>query len=277
MRAFIAGVFAAALALGPGATVAAEKPPPITLEAINAGMVAAPTVVSQAGLDCQVSDARLLGADRKTKGLFYELACKGAEGFIVGLPAKDSKFPLVVYTCLEAALAKNVVKAGDACRLPENADPKAGIAPLVAQNQPSCHMTDARAIGHTDTATALEVACAGGAGYTVKAAYPLSTSKPATFSPCAGLQPGMTLQCVLTDAAATNAYVASLVARSGKPCQMRDHRYVGVGSSDGDSYYEVACQGGGGFILDVDAGGNVYPTPCDQADYIGGGCKLSKR
>jgi len=276
MRAVIAVLFAALLAsaLSPAIGAAADKLPPITEDALVAGMEAAPGLVSQAGLDCQLSDSRKIGEDEKTGSIFYELACKDAEGFIVSQPAKGSKFAMVIYTCLEAANARKVVKNGDACRLPENADPKAGIAPLIAERHPGCRMTGARGVGHTDTSTALEVACEGGAGYIVQASFPLSNAKPAVFKPCAGIQPGMTLQCTLTDPAAADAYLASLLAKAGRPCAVRAHRYVGFGADD-DDYYEVACAGGGGFMLDVDAAGDVYPTPCAAADYIGGGCKLT--
>lgn len=277
MRAVIVALIAAlAPCPVPATAAAAGKPlPPITEDELVAGMEAAPGVVSQAGLDCQVADSRKIGEDEKTKSLFYELACKGAEGFIVGMPAKGSKFPMVVYSCLEAATSKTAVKNGATCRLPENADPKAGIAPLVANDHPGCVVTDARAIGHTDTATALEVACQGGAGYVVQASFPLSIVKPAKFTPCAGLRPDMHMQCALTDASAANTYIASLPAKAGKSCAVTSHRYVGFGD-DGDDYFEVACAAGDGFMLDVDAAGHVYPTPCAQADYIGGGCKLTK-
>jgi hypothetical protein len=274
MRAFIAGLFVVLIA---GGAIAApvEKLAPVTLDDINAGMGAAPNLVSQGGLDCQVSNARKIGVDDKTQSTFYELACKGAEGFVFGEPAKKSKYPMVIYSCLEAATSKSAIKFGATCRLPENADPKAGIAALIASGHPGCAMTDARGVGHTDASTVLEVACQGGAGYVVEASYPLSPAKPAKFTPCAGIRPDMHTQCALTDAAAATAWVTSLPARAGKSCTVTNHRYVGFGA-DGDDYYEVACTGGGGFMLDVDAAGDVYPTPCPQADYLGGGCKLTK-
>ncbi|HEY1425382.1 MAG TPA: hypothetical protein VGF50_01805 [Caulobacteraceae bacterium] len=286
MKLVAAVLFTALLALPSGA--AADRPAPapklpeITVDDTMAGMQVAPDLVREAALDCRVSDARRIGYDERTGGAFYELACRGGEGFIVAAPKPDPKQPpqpLRVYSCLEATSAKQAIANGAGCRLAENADPKAGIAALVAAVHPGCRMTDARAIGHTDAATMLEVACAGGGGFIVQASYPLSGERAATFTPCAGYQPGMTLQCVLTPASAADAYLAGLVAKAGKPCQLKTHRYVGLGvglSDTGDAYFEVACQGGTGFMLDVDAAGNVYPTPCDQAGYMAGGCKLTK-
>lgn len=282
----VATLFAALLALPTAAGADTRAPPPklpeITVDDMMAGMQAAPELVREARLDCHVSDARWIGYDDRTGGAFYELACRGGEGFIVATPKPDPKKPpqlIRVYSCLEAAGAKKAIANGAGCRLPGNADPKAGIAALVASDHPGCKMTDARAIGHTDASTMLEVACEGGAGFIVQASYPLSGDEPAVFTPCAGYQPGMTLQCALTGAAATDAWIASLVAKTGKRCQLKGHRYVGLGiglSDKGDAYFEVACQGGAGFMLDVDAAGNVYPTPCADAGYMAGGCKLTK-
>jgi len=268
-----------ALSLLPATATSADKPPPITLDAINAGLAAAPGLISQSGIDCPVSDARQIGVDEKTQSTFYELACTGAEGLVIGQPAKGSKFAIVIYSCLEAATSKDAAKDGAICRLPENDDPKAGVAPLVAEYEPSCQMTNARGIGHSDTATALEVACQGGAGYVVQASYPFSDAKPATFSPCAGVQPDMNLQCTLTDAAATKAYLSSLVVKAGRSCDLKAYRFVGFGfgiNDNGDEYFEVACAAGEGFMLDVVPASDVYPTPCNTADNIAGGCKLTK-
>jgi hypothetical protein len=280
MRRFIIGLLAALMAASilPAAAFAADAPAktaPVKVdpEAKTKGMAAAPGIITSAGLDCQLADARLIGTsnDPKTKisQNYYELACKGAEGFVVSVPVKAGTGDTLAYTCLEVALAK-----GATCVLPENADPKAGIAALVSQDQPNCQMTNARGLGHNATVTVLEVACQGGAGYIVDASYPLSLSKPATFNPCAGITAGMSIQCTLTDAATTNAYIAALVAKMGKPCDMKDHRYVGA-DSKGVAYFEVACQDGKGYMMEVAANGGVAPIDCAVADGIGGGCTLT--
>jgi len=135
-------------------------------------------------------------------------------------------------------------------------------------------MTGARGLGHNADVTVLEVACQGGAGYIVDASYPLSLNKPATFNPCAGITPGMSIQCTLTDAATTKAYVASLAAKMGKPCDVKDDRYVGA-DSKGTAYYEVACNDGKGYMMEVATSGTVSPIDCAVADNVGGGCTLT--
>jgi hypothetical protein len=279
MRRLIIGLFAALIAatILPAAAFAAAaapaKPAPIDPQAKAKGMAAAPGLITSVGLDCQLADARLIGTstDPKTKVSqnYYEIACTNAEGFVIATPVKAGTGDTLAYTCLEVAAAK-----GATCILPANADPKAGIAALVAQHQPGCQMTAARGLGHNATVTVLEVACQGGAGYIVDGSYPLSASKPATFNPCAGITPGMSIQCTLTDAATTNAYVASLVAKMGKPCDMKDHRYVGA-DAKGIAYFEVACQDGKGYMMEVNLTGAVAPIDCVVADNIGGGCTLT--
>ena len=278
MRSLIVGLFAALLAVAvlPVAAFAADapaKPAKIDPDKIKAGMAAAPDVITGAALDCKLANARLLGksVDAKTKAEsnYYELACANAEGFVVGAPVKAGTAPFLIYTCLEAATNKSAT-----CSLPENADPKAGLAPLVAQDEPGCQLTNARALGHNDTVTVLEIACQSGAGYIIDASYPFSAAKPATFNPCAGIPPGGTMQCALTDATAATTYFTGLVGKMGKPCDMKDHRYVGA-DAKGTAYFEVACNDGKGYILEVANTGGVTPIDCIVADNIGGGCTLT--
>jgi hypothetical protein len=277
MRSIVVGLVAAlfAVAVLPAAALAADKPAAVKIdpEAIKKGKEAAATVISTAGLDCQMIDARFLGTsvDPKTKisSNFYELACKDSEGFIVSAPVKAGAGATQAFTCLEVANAK-----GATCALPENSDPKAGLATLVAQREPACQMTAARGLGHNDTVSVFEIACQGGAGFIIDSGYPYSAAKPATFNPCAGITPGMSIQCGLTDAAATNAYFASLVAKMGKPCDLKDRRYVGA-DSKGEAFFEVACNDGKGYMLDVTTAGAVTPIDCVAADNIGGGCTLT--
>jgi len=278
MRSLIVGLFAALLAVAvlPAAAFAADasaKPAKLDPDAIKKGMAAAPDVITGAALDCKLANARLLGksVDPKTKAesTYYELACANAEGFVVGAPSKAGTAPYLVYTCLEAASNKSAT-----CVLPENADPKAGLAPLVAQDEPACQMTNVRALGHNDTLTVLEIACQNGAGYVIDASYPFSAAKPATFNPCAGIAPGGPMSCTLTDATAATTYFTGLVGKMGKPCDMKDHRYVGA-DSKGNAYFEVACNDGKGYIMEVANTGGVTPIDCTVADNIGGGCTLT--
>lgn len=282
MRSILIGLFAAFMAatLLPTATaMAAAKPPtpPVDPNSIKQGMAAAPGVIQQSGIDCNLANARLLGksVDAKTKlaSSYYELACTDQEGFIVAVPEKPGP-PILIFTCLEAA---NTPTSGAQCVLPQNADPKHGLAALVAKNKPTCQMTNARAIGQTGdrSATFFEVACQGGPGYSIQTSFPVSAAKPAVFQPCFAISPSSATKCTLTDDATSTAYINAVITKMGKPCVVKDHRYVGA-TSDGTDFFEVACQDGKGYMVEQVANGDVKPAiDCTVADNIGGGCTLT--
>jgi hypothetical protein len=276
MRPIVVGLIAAVIAaILPAASFAAAKPP-LDPDAVKKGMAAAPGVITQAGLDCNLANARMLGkaTDTKTKvsSSYYELACKDQEGFIVAVP--DQGGQPQIFTCLEVA---NTPTSGAQCILPENADPKSGLHALVAKNKPNCVITNARAIGQTQdrTTTVFEVACQGGPGYIIDASFPESASKPATFAPCFALPPDSAMKCALTDDATSAAYINGMVAKMGKPCDVKARRFVGS-ASDGASFFEVSCQDGKGYMIEQATNGDIKPAiDCAAADNIGGGCTLT--
>ncbi len=105
MRPFAIGL-AAALALGalvPAAVISAPKEsktkPAVDAKAREAGMKDAPALVQAVNSGCTVTDARLIGADKKTETSYYEVACQDSIGFAV-LAKKDAAPQLC--TCLES-------------------------------------------------------------------------------------------------------------------------------------------------------------------------------
>ncbi|HUZ14420.1 MAG TPA: hypothetical protein VMU93_16440 [Caulobacteraceae bacterium] len=277
MRPIFIALFAAMMAavcLPAASALAAGKSPPVSPEQKKQGMAAAPGIIKSAGLDCQLADARMMGTQvdpkTKVKSTFYEIACRNAEGYVVATKASGAP---QIYTCLEAAAAK-----GASCVLPENADPKAGLAPLLAKADPSCQLVNARGIGHTadGTETDFEVACQDGSGYIVHTSYPMSVQKPVKLQPCFLLaMSGGTLQCTLTTPAQQTATFDAIVAKMGKPCDIKNRRVVGA-TADGSYFFEVACQDGKGYMVEMAANGQVKPAiDCAVADNIGGGCTLT--
>ena len=91
-------------AVGTAPNAFAAKGPDIPKEARTKGMAAAPGLVSSAGLDCQVSDARLVGegtdAKTKAKTALYEVACTNSEGYL--LQQNGAEAPSA-FTCLQVA------------------------------------------------------------------------------------------------------------------------------------------------------------------------------
>ncbi len=284
MRPILIGLVAALMAamIAPAAASAAASAATPQKQTVDSGkraqgMKDAPGVIAATGVDCQVADARFIGesSDPKTKAKskYYELACKDAEGFIVAVPEKPGPLPLI-YTCMEVNAAHN---PNIACILPDNADPTAGLAPLVAKYEPTCELSAARALGQTSDrkTTVFEIACKNGAGYIVDASFPVSAKQPATFNSCLAFSSATQTHCTLSDQASLNTYFNSLVAKLSKPCTPTAHRWVGATAS-GSNYFEVACQGGKGYMFELKPDGSVgQPINCAVADSIGGGCTLT--
>src|SRR5579883_2569473 len=90
-------------AFGTAPQAFAAKGADIPKEARTKGMAAAPGLVSGSGIDCQVSDARLVGegTDTKTKAktALYEIACTNSEGYLIQQTGTDDQ----AFTCLQVA------------------------------------------------------------------------------------------------------------------------------------------------------------------------------
>ena len=282
MRLFGIGA-ALALALAaflPSAALAASKPAaaaPITKEQRTKGMADAPALITAAGLDCQLADARFIGesSDPKTKAKssFYELACSNNEGVILD---KTSDPAPAVFTCMEVAAPGADGKPNSLqCALPGNADPKAGLLPYIAKSGKTCTPDKVRPIGHSASKTVFELACHEGTGFVLVTSSPPRLDKDVEVDPCISFDPNGNIKCELTDRNAQLAVVDKLAALSGKSCTVKDRAYVGA-TKDGSAYYEVACQDGKGYVLEQAANGSLEKTiDCANADFLNGGCKLT--
>jgi len=257
---------------------AAAKTPAVSKDQRDKGMAAAPGLITAAGLDCQLADARLIGEGKdpktKAKNALYELACTGNEGVVV---EQTEGSPPQTFTCLQFAEPGPDGKPNPTqCILPGNADPKAGLLPYIAKAGKTCTPDKVRALGQSPTNTVFELACKeGGGGYILETSAPPRLDKPAVMDPCIGFPPGGNISCTLTDRAAQLAVVDQLMAKSGKACAIKDRSFVGVAAS-GVMIYEAACQDGKGFMIEQAANGAFkQAVDCASADNIGGGCKLT--
>ncbi|MFL5297374.1 MAG: hypothetical protein ACJ798_13415 [Phenylobacterium sp.] len=276
LAALVVAVMAPAAAM---AAPAAPKPTTIDANARKAGMAEAPPLVQAAGLNCQVTDARLVGkapADKKTGSLgssLYEVACgQGGMGYLIQTTATGAPN---VFSCLEANNpADPTTKPPNPCILPANADPKAVIAPLLAKAKITCPVDKLRGIGQTKTNTLFEVECVGGSGYIVTASAPLDVSKDATASNCLAYDAAQgNIKCILAEPAARLAVVDNYAKLANNGCTVKDKRFVGL-FTDGTEGYEVSCADGKGYIYKVNAQGQIAQT-LDCAKVPGGTCTLT--
>ncbi len=243
--------------------------------AIKAGMAKAPAVAQAAGLPCQVSEARLVGEDKKAKVSYYEVACgAGAMGYILQAPAEGTP---TVFSCVEANTPPAPGQPPSApCMLPGNADPKALLMPMMKTAGVDCLPEQARGIGQTKANTYVEVACQGGAGYILVASAPFETTKPAQAQNCLMYDGSESnLKCVINDKVARMLIVDKYAAAANNGCTVKDRRFVGT-AKDNSTYYEAACEGGKGYIYKAAASGALSETfECAKATQILGGCELT--
>ena len=283
MRPKVLGLAAALLvaALAPAAVISAPKEAPKVSDAQRKqGMAEAPAIVQGAGLSCQVSDARFVGktAEDKKAGkpaqTFYEVACApGTMGYVLQATVGA---PTVAFSCIEADTPPEPGKPPSLpCVLPGNADPKASLAPLMAQVGTQCTPTQARGIGQTKNQSFYEVACQEGTGYVVIGSSPFDPSKGVQAQNCLNFDDGTgNIKCALTDKAARLAVVDRLVQGAKNNCAIKDRRFVGT-STDGSDFYETSCQDGKGYIFKVAKGTLAQTWDCAHAMTILGGCQLT--
>ncbi len=268
----LAIVAVAALVLGAAPLIAqaqpaATAPKPYTKEQLAQGMKEAPAALEAAHVPCTPTDAAFVGKSGKSS--VYEVACKEGLGYMV--IGSDGATPAKAYDCLTT-----MGNASLTCRLPGNADPKQGLAPLVAAAGATCTLKDARAIGSTSSGESYyEVACQQGPGFILTKAAPGATP-PVSAIPCIEAMGGSNVTCKLTTKADIVASVAKLAAQSGKPCEVSDARFVGSSSTTGQTFYEVACGTAAGFMVQTNKAG-VYQAAinCANAGGIAGGCKMT--
>lgn len=250
------------------------------------GMAEAPALVTAAGLQCTMTDARSIGTGKskdasgaEVTSNLYEVAC--AEGLGYMLVASGTAKP-EAFDCLVTKVdADRKTAAGEAnplrCTLPANADPARSLQPLVAKVQPACQVGQARYVGSNNRqgVTMFEIGCASTPGFILSTPQAGST---ATLSAMSCLKAGAGgIACEYTPKTSQVASLNTLIAPAGKACAVSDARWVTDDPAKNSTYYEVACgEGKAGFMVEANAaGGLVRALECTRATGIAGGCTLT--
>jgi len=117
---------------------------------------AAQDLAASAGLECQVTDASLMGVD-PNEAPIYEAACAEGPGQLM-----IASTPTQAYTCFELA----AVAGGPQCELPANQNSLAVIGGWARQSGVTCEIDQAAAVGRSvDGNLIYEVGCADADGY----------------------------------------------------------------------------------------------------------------
>jgi len=272
MRPFRIGLAIAAMLgalAGASAAAAAEKD--------NSAAVV-PALLQEKGLPCTMTASRTIVKDATmgdgATASIYEVACQEGLGQVVISRNKDPK--IQTEDCLLADQPGPDGKPSKlACKLPQNADPKATFGPVLSKLGRDCTVSNARGIGATATQGVYEVACQQGPGYIVM--LPHATGAEASANPCIGYDEleNAATKCTLSTPEQRADLINKWVAAGGKPCDVKAHHFIGT-TPDHSDYLEVACTNGKGYVLETDNAGKFKTEiDCGQAEGIAGGCTLT--
>jgi hypothetical protein len=273
-------IIAACAALVAGQAMAAAKPaapPPIDKKQRDQGMKEAPAAVAAAKLTCTLKDAYFVNqaTDTKTKAKinYYEVACNEGLGYLLeSQPTSTRSFDCIAVNYQADESAAKGDNSGLRCRLPDNANPAAGLAPILAAGGKTCTPAKVKPMGSTASGQSYyEVQCGPGDGAVLETAPGV---KPKVLD-CIQFLGGPS-ECSLTAKAEIQTRLAATAAKSGKACTMSDFRYVASDTATGDNYYEIACGSSPGYMLQASAGGDYKNAiDCTRAQSIAGGCTLT--
>ncbi|CAN5234368.1 hypothetical protein BH09PSE2_BH09PSE2_04400 [soil metagenome] len=247
---------------------ASQKVEP-TKQQFEKGAKDGPTVLAASGVACTPDQFVWHGGgkdktDPKVDVNAYEVSCKEGLGYVFVQNSNQPK-PMA-YDCF------NAINSPQACYLRGNADPKMGLGMRASTVGRTCAVKDARYIGtSTSTGTAFyELACQAGPGFRLA----LTGAKVETTE-CMPLIDSPN-ECKLTTRVEAASALSPALASSGRTCPLKEARYVGSATSGGETFYEIACTSGPGFMLTVDDKlAFKRAIDCTKAQGIAGGCKLT--
>ena len=155
---------------------------------------------------------------------------------------------------------------------------------LIQASGAGCTVSDARFIGEDKKAGAkyYEVACNEGMGFAVIAKKDVA---PQVYTCLESSQPGPDgkvggLACILPGNQNSKAGLAPFVQKAGVTCDIENARAIGSGAKN--SYFEIACKGGSGYVVQTAApmniAGDVAVNSCLLYEEGGNvSCKLTTR
>jgi hypothetical protein len=164
------------------------------------------------------------------------------------------------------------------CQLPGNANQMLAMNPYVAKAGLKCNVANARGIGHTVKNSIFEVACDDQNGYLLVTSLKPDANQPVQAVACADVPDNWKMPCQLSDPGAAQKKVLmvadTLIAKSGKACEVTDRRLVGE-TQAGEKVFEVSCHESTGYVVVQNAAGEVGAVAtCAEFGTMAGGCQL---
>lgn len=231
---------------------------------------AAQAIATAAGLNCQVTEAVLLGQTQEKHNLL-EAACATGPGYILegSTPPKTFDCVLLAATAAQLRADGQEIPPGTSCNLPANQNVQAVIAGYAREASVPCEIDAGKIVGSTSEGnTVYEVGCPGADGYRIEKSSSGWSKTDCLQIVAAGAN------CEFTTAAEQVAgFKPKLVGSDIDDCDAQQIRLMG--QNDNGQFIEVKCASGEGYVtrLKEDAIAQVYP--CAIAQRVGGGCTLT--
>src|SRR5277367_4132346 len=194
-------------------------------------------------ISCEVSDAKLViaGTSRPKSGgkevetRVYEVACRGAMGYLLETQGTDQPVAISCLSAEEARLA-DVAKGREPsffCQLPDNRDVNGMVASMIAADAGApCEVRTLQLFGRSASTRSdyTEVACTDGKGFLLRIAQPGSATKNTAMSCGDAAKQG--IKCKLTETAPAEVPVTEqtfkeALAKNGVSCNIGQIRLVG--------------------------------------------------
>jgi len=222
-------------------------------------------------VDCQVSEATLLGVDAERKSI-YEVVCANNAGHVLIASEPPQQF-----NCLELAGSAAIQRerdpaadVGQQCTLPANQNGQEVIGGWAREAGVSCTVDEARAVGRSTLGNLVyEVGCAGVDGYRME-----KIDGQWNLQDCLQVV-SVGGSCRFTTVAEQNSTLqAKLVGTDASDCAVQQVRVMGQNANG--RFYEVKCAAEGvGYIARVKDNATQQVYACATAQAIGGGCTLT--
>jgi hypothetical protein len=233
-------------------------------------LAAAQTIATSAGLACQVTEANLLG-ETADGAATYEAACAAGPGYILvsTTPPQSMDCILLAGQAEMDRAANATADVGVQCAIAQNLDALRVVSAYAAEAGVPCAADQGAFVTRVGDNPVYEVGCAGADGYWIESQA--AGWKKTECSVVLTLNGACRFSTTAEQAATLKSRLADTEAAS---CDVTESRFMG--SSGGSSFYEAKCGAGNGMIVRFSASFGVQQIfPCEAAQGIGGGCRLT--
>lgn len=245
-----------------------SQPAPPTPEQLNA---AAQVIATAAGVGCQVTGTTLLGVTAE-QHMTYEAICATGPGYIlIGSTPPQAVDCVLLAGQADIERSRNpAADVGVQCLMPQNTDVVRVVAAYAREAGVACTVDQGASIGKSSADNLIyEVGCSGTDGLWLERE---PTGWKTTECAVVQTQNGTCRFSTAAEQAAT--LKGRLVGSEAEACEVTEGRYMGANANG--SFYEAKCGAGNGVIVRFDPAFAVQQVyPCEVAQRIGGGCRLT--